>query len=78
VTGILPATGQQISMGAVYVAYGGGGFAGTATQAQLAGKNISLSAVLGASYGGKSAGTQISFSSTFGQKVTPYTYYPSL
>ena len=76
--GILPATGQSIAMGAVYLAFGGGGFAGTATQAQLAGKNISLSAVLGASYGGKTAGTAISFSSTSGGKTTPYTYYGSL
>jgi hypothetical protein len=76
--GILPATGQAIAMGAVYVAYGGGGFLGTATQAQLAGKNISLSGVLGVSYGGKSAATVISFSSTFGGKTTPYTYYGSL
>jgi hypothetical protein len=76
--GIIPATGQSIAMGAVYVAFGGGGFAGTATQAQLLGKNISLSATLGVSYGGKTAGTLISLSATFGGKVTPYTYYGSL
>ena len=39
-----------------------------------AGQNIALSATLGASYGGKVAGTQISFSSTFGGKTAPYTY----
>jgi hypothetical protein len=76
--GIIPATGQSIAMGAVYVAFGGGGFAGTATQAQLLGQNISLSATLGVSYGGKTAGTLIALSATFGGKVTPYTYYGSL
>ena len=77
-TGIIPATGQAIAMGAVYVAFGGGGFAGTATQAQLFGTNISLSSTLGVSYGGKVAGTIISLSATFGGIVTPYTYYGSL
>jgi hypothetical protein len=76
--GIIPAPGQAIAMGAVYVAFGGGGFAGTATQAQLAGKNIGLSYTLGVNYGGKAGGTVISLSATFGGKVTTYTYYGSL
>jgi hypothetical protein len=75
---VLPATGQAIAMGAVYVAAGGGGFAGTATRTQLAGLNIKLSATLGVSYGGKTLGTTISFSSTFGGKTVPYTYYGNL
>jgi hypothetical protein len=63
---ILPATGSAIKMGGVYQAY--------TNTAPSAGLNIRLSATLGANYGGKSAGTQISFSSTFGGKTTPYTY----
>lgn len=53
-------------MGRVYTAY--------SNVTPTAGSNIKLSATLGASYGGKTAGTQISFSSTFGGKTTPYTY----
>jgi len=75
---VLPATGQAIAMGAVYVAAGGGGFAGTATRTQLAGLNIKLSATLGVSYGGRAPTTTISFSSTFGGKTVPYTYYGNL
>ena len=60
---ILPATGSAIKMGAVYTAY-----------ANAAPTNVRLSATLGASYGGKVAGTAISFSSTFGGKTTPYGY----
>lgn len=63
---ILPATGSAIKMGGVYLAY--------TNTSPSAGLNIKLSATLGASYGGKTAGTQISFSSTFGGKTTPYTY----
>ena len=55
-------------MGGVYYAYAGG------TNPPVAGANIRLSATLGASYGGKVAGTQISLSSTFGGRTTPYTY----
>lgn len=70
---VLPATGSAISMGRVQHAYnnvavGTGGNAPTGTQ------NVKLSAVLGVNYGGKTAGTQISFSATFGGKTTPYTY----
>lgn len=50
------------------MAVGTGGNAPTGTQ------NVKLSAVLGVNYGGKTAGTQISFSATFGGKTTPYTY----
>lgn len=50
-------------MGAVYTAY-----------ANVAPTNVRLSATLGATYGGKVAGTAISFSSTFGGKTTPYGY----
>ena len=53
-------------MGRVYTAY--------TNAAPTAGTNIKLSATLGANYGGKVAGTQISFSSTFGGKTAPYTY----
>ena len=35
---------------------------------------VSLSSVLGASYGGKAAGTQISLTATFGGKTVPYAY----
>lgn len=42
--------------------------------APTAGANINLSATLGANYGGKAAGSQISLSSTFGGKTAPYTY----
>jgi hypothetical protein len=63
---VLPATGSAITMGRVYQAY--------SNTAPTAGANIKLSATLGANYGGKSAGAQISFSATFGGKTTPYTY----
>lgn len=63
---VLPATGNAITMGRVYTAY--------TNAAPTAGTNIKLSATLGANYGGKVAGTQISFSSTFGGKTAPYTY----
>jgi hypothetical protein len=53
-------------MGGVYQAY--------TNTAPSAGLNIRLSATLGASYGGKVAGAQISFSATFGGKTAPYTY----
>ena len=42
--------------------------------APAAGQNIRLSATLGNSYGGKATGVQISLSSTFGGKTTPYGY----
>jgi hypothetical protein len=60
---ILPATGSAIKMGGVYTAY-----------TNVAPTNVKLSATLGANYGGKVAGTAISFSSTFGGKTTPYGY----
>lgn len=63
---LLPDTGVAITMGRVYTSY--------TNSAPTAGSNIRLSATLGANYGGKSAGTTISFSSTFGGKTTPYTY----
>ena len=63
---ILPATGAAITMGRVYTSY--------SNITPTAGANIRLSATLGANYGGKGAGTTISFSSTFGGKTTPYTY----
>lgn len=62
---VLPATGSAISFGRVYTAY---------TNASPSGASVRLSATLGASYGGKVAGAQISFSSTFGGKTAPYTY----
>ena len=63
---VLPATGSAIKMGGVNQAY--------TNVAPTAGANINLSATLGANYGGKAAGSQISLSSTFGGKTAPYTY----
>lgn len=63
---VLPATGSAITMGRVYTAY--------TNTTPTAGTNVRLSATLGASYGGKVAGAQISFSSTFGGKTAPFTY----
>lgn len=63
---VLPATGSAIKMGGVKLAY--------TNVAPATGQNIALSATLGASYGGKVSGSQISFSSTFGGKTAPYTY----
>ena len=72
----LPATGSQISFGQVNQAFTNN-TPGSAGNAPSGGQNIKLSAVLGnnAAYGiGQTAGTQISFSSTFGGKNTPYNY----
>ena len=63
---VLPATGSAITMGRVYTAY--------TNLTPSAGTAVKLSATLGANYGGKVAGAQISFSSTFGGKTAPYTY----
>lgn len=63
----LPATGSMIKMGSVYRAY--------TNTTPSSGTNVRLSATLGASYGGKSAGAIIAFSSTFGGKTNySYTY----
>jgi hypothetical protein len=70
---VLPATGSAIAMGRVQQAYNNV-TAGTGASAIAGSTNVKLSASLGANYGGKSAGTQISFSSTFGGKITPYGY----
>lgn len=81
--GTLPATGSQISFGRVHNAYAHNPptqnrQAGVAPgDAPTGGFNIKLSAVLGANatYGiNQTAGTQISFSATFGGKTYPYTY----
>lgn len=74
--GTLPATGSQISFGRVNQAYTNIA-PGTAGNAPAGGQNIKLSAVLGANstYGiNQTAGSQISFSSTFGGRSYPYTY----
>jgi hypothetical protein len=76
---VLPATGSAIAMGRVNQAFsnwapGTGSDANGSVNPSGGGKNIKLSAILGASYGGKSAGTAIQFSSTFGGKTAPYTY----
>jgi len=63
---LLPATGSEMAIGRVRKAYN--------NVAPAAGQNISLSATLGASYGGKAAGTQISLTATFGGKTVPYAY----
>lgn len=64
--GFLPATGTQIAMGRVYRAY--------TNLIPSAGFNIRLSGTLGASYGSRPGGLQISFSSWFGGRYYPYTY----
>lgn len=66
--GLIPATGSAIAMGKVYTAYT------NAAYPTAGGTNVRLSATLGASYGGKVAGTQISLSATFGGRTTPFTY----
>lgn len=71
--GTLPGTGQQISMGKVQKAYNNVA-PGTGGNAIAGSQNVRLSASLGANYGGKSAGAAISFSSTFGGLITPYSY----
>jgi hypothetical protein len=62
---LLPATGSALVMGRVYTSY-------TNTTAS-GNSNIKLSATLGPQKG-KSAGTTIAFSSTFGGSTTPYSY----
>jgi hypothetical protein len=71
--GLIPATGQAISFGGVYNAFVNG-----SSTAPAAGTNIKLSQVLGVNYGGKTLGAEISISSTFGGKTTPYPYYPGI
>jgi hypothetical protein len=61
---LLPATGSEISMGRVNLAYNNQAVGTVA---------VSLSATLGPQKG-LSAGTQVSLSSTFGGATTPYTY----
>ena len=71
---VLPATGAAISFGQVNRSYTNQ-TPGAAGNAPAGGQNIKLSAALGnnATYGiNQAAGTQISFSSTFGGKTTPY------
>ena len=62
---ILPATGSEIVMGRVRRAYN--------NVAPAAGQNITLSGTLGG-FLGQSAGTQLSISSRFGGRTTPYAY----
>lgn len=62
---LLPATGSEIAMGRIRRGYN--------NVAPGAGQNISLSATLGP-YKGKTAGTAISMSSTFGGATTPYLF----
>jgi hypothetical protein len=62
---ILPATGSEIVMGRVKKAY--------SNVAPAAGQNITMSGTLGG-YVGQSAGTQITLSSRFGGRTTPYAY----
>jgi hypothetical protein len=62
---VLPATGTEIVMGRVRKAYN--------NVAPAAGQNISLSGTLGA-FVGQSSGTQITLSSRFGGRTTPYAY----
>lgn len=62
---ILPATGSEIVMGRVRRSYN--------NTAPGAGQNITLSGTLGG-FVGQSAGTQISLSSRFGGRTTPFNY----
>ena len=62
---ILPATGSEIVMGRVKQSY--------SNVAPAAGQNITMSGTLGG-YVGQSAGTQITLSSRFGGRTTPYAY----
>jgi hypothetical protein len=62
---VLPATGSEIVMGRVKQGY--------SNVAPGAGQNISLSGTLGG-YIGQSSGTQLSLSSRFGGRLSPYTY----
>jgi hypothetical protein len=62
---LLPATGSEIAMGKIRKAYN--------NVAPGAGQNITLSGTLGP-YKGRSSGTAISMSSTFGGDTTPYIY----
>jgi hypothetical protein len=71
----LPASGSVIAMGKVQQAYNNV-TPGTGSNAPTGSINVKLSAVLGVNYGGKIAGAQISFSSTFGGKTSTYTYIP--
>jgi hypothetical protein len=74
--GTIPATGNAISFGKVNQAFTNLS-PGSAGNAPSGGQNIKLSAVLGnnATYGiNQTAGTQISFSATFGGKTTPFNY----
>jgi hypothetical protein len=73
---ILPGSGSAISFGQVNQAFTNN-VPGAAGNAPVGGQNISLSSVLGynpAYTVGQSTGTQISFSSTFSGKSTPYNY----
>ena len=62
---LLPATGSEITMGKVRKGY--------SNTTASAGSNLTLSSTLGP-YKGKSSGTQISLSSTFGGATTPYNF----
>ena len=62
---LLPATGSEIVMGRVRKSYN--------NVAPAAGQNITLSGTLG-SLVGQGAGTQISLSSRFGGRTTPFAY----
>lgn len=74
----LPATGAEISFGKVHKAFTNiAPDASSPNDAPTGGKNIKLSAVLGSNpvYTiGQTAGTEISFSATFGGRTTPYPY----
>ncbi len=78
---VTPNTGQQISFGKVNQAFTNQ-TPGAAGNAPSGGQNIKLSAVLGANatyhvYGPTTAaGTQISFSATFGGHPTNFNYPP--
>jgi hypothetical protein len=60
--GLIPATGAEITMGRVKQAY-----------TNSIGSNITLSGTLGSQVG-HTAGTQISLSSKFGGRTTPFNY----
>lgn len=74
----LPNTGQTMTFGRTYKAYTNVpvNTSGNATDSPpyTGSKNIKLSQILGKGFAAINTGTQISISSTFGGKPTPYDY----
>jgi len=79
---VLPVTGSQISMGAVYIADNPSWTPtpGTATMSALLGKNIQLKGTLVPEYAPSDGNptTNVKLSGTFGDLTSLYTYYGGL